>query len=57
MHGAVLGLFGRADLAADQERPEAALGTGAMTLAQNFASEAEVDAAFEPGDRGRRDGR
>lgn len=46
MNGAVLGLFGRADLAADQGRPGAALGTGAMTLAQNFATEAEVDAAF-----------
>lgn len=46
MHGAVMALFGRADLAADQGRPGAALGTGAMTLAQNFATEAEVDAAF-----------
>jgi len=46
MHGAVLGLFGRADLAADQGRPGVMLGTGAITLAQNFASEAEVDAAF-----------
>lgn len=46
MHGAVLGLFGRADLAADQGRPGASLGTGAVTLAQNFASEAEVDAAY-----------
>lgn len=46
MQGAVLGLFGLADLAADQGRPGAALGTGAATLAQNFASEAEVDAAF-----------
>ena len=46
MHGAVLGLFGRADLAADQGRAGTDLGTGAMTLAQNFASEAEVDAAF-----------
>ena len=46
MHGAVLGLFGRAALAADQGRPGAELGTGAMTLAQNFATEAEVDAAF-----------
>lgn len=46
MHGAVLGLFGLADLAADQGRPGAALGTGAMTLAQNFATEAEVDAAY-----------
>lgn len=46
MHGAVLALFGRADLAADQGRPGEALGTGAMTLAQNFATEAEVDAAW-----------
>lgn len=47
MHGAVLALFGRADLAADQGRPGEPLGTGAMTLAQNFASEAEVDAAWQ----------
>ena len=47
MIGTVLALFGRADLAADQGRPAAALGTGAMTLAQNFATEAEVDAAFD----------
>jgi uncharacterized glyoxalase superfamily protein PhnB len=46
MQGAVLALFGRADLAADQGRAGAALGTGAVTLAQNFATEAEVDAAF-----------
>jgi uncharacterized glyoxalase superfamily protein PhnB len=46
MHGALLGLFGRADLAADQGRPGAALGTGAITLAQNFATEAEVDDAY-----------
>ena len=47
MHGAVLGLFGREDLARDQGREGATLGTGAMTLAQNFATEAEVDAAFD----------
>lgn len=47
MHGAVLALFGLADLAADQGRPDAALGVGAVTLAQNFATETEVDAAFE----------
>jgi uncharacterized glyoxalase superfamily protein PhnB len=47
MNGMVLGLFGRAALAADQGRPEAVLGTGAITLAQNFATTAEVDAAFE----------
>ncbi len=46
MHGAVLGLFGKDDLAADQGRAGATLGAGAMTLAQNFATEAEVDAAF-----------
>ncbi len=46
MQGAVLGLFGRADLAKDQGREGATLGTGAMTLAQNFATEAGVDAAF-----------
>lgn len=47
MHGAVLALFGLADLAADQGRPNAVLGTGAATLAQNFATEAEVDAAYD----------
>jgi len=46
MNGAVLGLFGLEDLAADQGRAGTPLGTGAMTLAQNFASEAEVDAAY-----------
>lgn len=46
LHGAVLALFGRAALAADQGRPGATLGTGAMTLAQNFATRAEVDEAF-----------
>jgi uncharacterized protein len=46
MEGMALGLFGRAALAADQGRPEATLGTGAMTLAQNFPDRAGVDAAF-----------
>jgi catechol 2,3-dioxygenase-like lactoylglutathione lyase family enzyme len=46
MQGAVLGLFGLADLAADQGRKGAVLGTGAMTLAQNFPTEAEVDAVY-----------
>ena len=46
MHGTVLGLFGLDALAEDQGRPGAALGTGAMTLAQNFATIEEVDAAF-----------
>lgn len=47
MHGAVLALFSKGDLAADQGRPDAALGTGAMTLAQNFVTEADVDAAWQ----------
>ncbi len=46
MNGAVLALFGLDDLAADQGRPGASLGVGAVTLAQNFTTEAEVDAAF-----------
>ena len=46
MRGAVLGLFGREALAADQGRAGAMLGTGAVTLAQNFGTEAEVDAAY-----------
>jgi hypothetical protein len=47
MHGQVLGLFRRDDLAKDQGREGATLGTGAAVLAQNFNSEAEVDAAYE----------
>lgn len=46
MHGAALGLFPLAELAKDQGRPDAPLGVGAATLAQNFDTEAEVDAAF-----------
>ncbi|WP_323005829.1 VOC family protein [Pseudorhodobacter sp.] len=46
MQGAVLGLFPLAELAKDQGRPDTPLGRGAMTLAQNFATEAEVDTAF-----------
>jgi uncharacterized protein len=46
MQGSVLALFGRDDLAKDQGRPGADLGTGAITLAQNFATEAQVDAAY-----------
>lgn len=46
LHGQALALFGLTDLAKDQGRPEAPLGTGAITLAQNFATEAEVDAAY-----------
>ena len=46
LNGLALALFGLADLAADQGRAGATLGMGAVTLAQNFATEAEVDAAF-----------
>lgn len=46
MNGLVLGLFGRADLAADQGRPGAELGTGAVTLAQNYETTEQVDAAY-----------
>lgn len=41
-----LGLFGRKALAEDQGRPDAVLGTGAVTLAQNFDTVADVDAAY-----------
>ena len=44
--GQVLALFGLDDLAADQGVPAATLGHGALTLARNFATETEVDAAF-----------
>ncbi|MBP7000956.1 VOC family protein [Amaricoccus sp.] len=44
--GQRLCLFGIDDLARDQGRDRAGLGTGAATLARNFATEAEVDAAF-----------
>ena len=36
MRGIVLGLFGLNELAAEQTRDTAQLGTGAMTQAQNF---------------------
>lgn len=46
MNGMVLGFFGLEPLAKDQGRPDAKLGTGAMTLAQNFTTDAQVDAAY-----------
>ena len=46
MDGMALGLFGIGDLAEDQGRPGAELGTGAATLAQNFSDEASVDEAY-----------
>ena len=39
LHGQALALFGRDDLAADQGRARASLGTGAVTLAQNFVTQ------------------
>jgi uncharacterized glyoxalase superfamily protein PhnB len=42
----VLGLFGLGPLAKDQGRPDAKLGTGAVTLAQNFTTDADVDVAY-----------
>ncbi len=46
MNGNLLGMFDLAELAKDQGRPGADLGFGATTLAQNFATEAEVDEAY-----------
>jgi uncharacterized protein len=46
MLGSALALFGRDALAEDQGRPGVVLGTGAVTLAQNFGSVAAVDAAY-----------
>ena len=46
IHSSVLGLFPIAELAKDQGRPGAELGSGATTLAQNYPTEAEVDAAI-----------
>ncbi|MFN3955597.1 MAG: VOC family protein [Pararhodobacter sp.] len=44
--GLKLALFDATALAHDQGRTGASLGTGAVTLAQNFPSPAAVDAAF-----------
>ena len=46
LKGMMLGLTGKDALAQDQGRPGAKLGTGAMALAQNYASPEDVDAAF-----------
>jgi catechol 2,3-dioxygenase-like lactoylglutathione lyase family enzyme len=47
MDGMGLGLFGLDDLARDQGRPDSVLGTGAMTLAQNFPDRQAGDAAWK----------
>ncbi len=46
LKGLMLGLISIDALAADQGQPRASLGKGAMTLAQNYRSPAEVDTAF-----------
>ena len=46
LKGLMLGLIGRETLAQDQGRPGTRLGTGAMSLAQNYRSPTEVDTAF-----------
>ena len=46
MHGSALALFSLENLADDMDQPVAELRTGAMTLAQNFGSEEDVDAAW-----------
>ncbi len=46
INGMVLGFFGLGPLANDQGRPDAKLGTGAVTLAQNFTTTEEVAAAY-----------
>ena len=47
MGGAKFGIYDKASLARDLGKPMEELGTGAMTLAQNFADRAAVDAAFD----------
>lgn len=47
LDGQALALFSRKALAADQGRPGIGLGTGAMTLAQNFATRETVDTAWQ----------
>ena len=46
INGMAFGFYGLDGLAQEQNRPVAALGTGAMTLAQNMATPGEVGAAF-----------
>lgn len=46
LNGLVLGLFPIAELAADQGRPGATLGTGAFALAHNLESPDAVDRAY-----------
>jgi catechol 2,3-dioxygenase-like lactoylglutathione lyase family enzyme len=47
LDGMIMGLFGLEPLAADQGRPGAELGFGAVTLAQNYRDVTEVEEAYE----------
>ncbi|MGR3803019.1 VOC family protein [Marinibacterium profundimaris] len=47
MDGAKFGIYDKALLARDLGRDPDSLGTGAMTLAQNFPDRAAVDAAYD----------
>lgn len=47
MNGTALALFALDALAADQDRPVSALGTGAATFAQNGADEDEARAIYD----------
>lgn len=47
MNGMKFGFYTLDGLAEDMQRPVSDLGMGAMTLGQNFPTEAEVDAAFD----------
>ena len=47
LEGMIMGLFGLEPLAADQGRPGADLGAGAVTLAQNYRDVTEVEEAYE----------
>ena len=50
--GQVLALFGIEDLAEDMGRPRAELGTGAVTLARNFAHRGGGGCGVRAGGRG-----
>lgn len=45
--GTMLALFDRAELAADQDREGEELGTGAITVAQAYPTDADVESMFD----------
>jgi predicted lactoylglutathione lyase len=45
--GSLLALFDRSELAADQNREGEELGTGAVTVAQAYPTEADVDSMYD----------